>query len=292
MTTTLSPWRADIITGSRLPAILGLSPYQTRDGVLREMVRDYFDLAPDFVGNIATEWGTEHEADAIAEYEMTRGVTVHKAGSKQEIVLHPELAFLGVTPDGLVGEDGLAEAKCPYRSEYTHFSQRPDYEVQLRLAMECTGRKWGDLIVWRREGIVVSRVERDPDWFATVLGQIGEFMAEYRATIADPALAEPYREPLVDHRTDEEWQTAAMDYLECLAAKKAAQVLEDQAKAELVRLAGKKKSTRGFGVLLTRSDPQGSIAYKEALAKLQPDADLEAFRGDKPASKWTARLAT
>ena len=292
MTTTLSPWRADIITGSRLPAILGLSPYNTRDAVLREMVRDYFGDPVEFTGNIATEWGTEHEGDAIAEYEMTRGVSVHKAGSKQQIILHPELSFLGYTPDGLIGEDGLAEAKCPYRSKYTDISQRPDYEVQIRLGLECTGRKWGDFIVWRPEGIVVSRVDHDPNWFPTVLGQIGEFMAQYRATIADPKLAEPYREPLVDHRTDEAWQIAAMDFLECQAATKAAKTLEDQARAELIRLAGKKKSTRGFGVLLTRSDPQGSIAYKDALAKLQPDADLEAFRGDPPASKWTVRLAT
>ena len=28
-------------------------------------------------------------------------------------VVHPRLSFIGATPDGLVGEDGLLEIKCP-----------------------------------------------------------------------------------------------------------------------------------------------------------------------------------
>jgi hypothetical protein len=290
---TLSPWRADIVTGSRLPAILGLSPYSTREGVLREMVRDYFGEEPEFTGNIATDWGNEHEADGIAEYEMTRGVKVHQAGSAQEIVLHPELAFLGVTPDGLVDTNGMVEVKAPFRSLYSDISQRPDHEVQIRLALECTRRAWCDYVIWRPTGILPPvRVHYDPAWLPTVLGPIAEFMAEYRAVIADKELAEPYRKPLVDHRHDAQWQRAAIDYLECLAARKAAQVLEDAAKAALIELAGDNKSSRGCGVLLTRSNPKGAIGYKAALDKLLPDADLEDFRGDAPDPKWTVRLAS
>ena len=37
------------------------------------------------------------------------GVSVEPAG----FVVHPRLSFIGATPDGLVGEDGLLEIKCP-----------------------------------------------------------------------------------------------------------------------------------------------------------------------------------
>lgn len=291
--TTLSPWRADIITGSRLPAILELSPYNTREGVMREMVRDYFGDPADFTGNIATEWGNRHEADGIAEYEMRAGVKVDKTLEQQELVMHPSIPFLGYTPDGLVGTDGLVEVKCPYRALYDHIDQRLDHEVQIRTGLECTGRKWGDYVVWRPEGISPpSRVHHDPAWFSTVLGTLGEFMAEYRAIIADEKLAAPYRKPLIDVRTDEEWALAELDYLECLAAKTAAEKAGEQAKARLVWLAGDSKKTRGRSILLTRSNPSGSVSYKKALDKLCPDADLTPFKSSGGAPVWTARRSS
>lgn len=270
----LSVLRRDRITGSRLPKVLGLSPYGSRSDCLREMVRENLGESVEFESNFITEYGNEHEPDAIAEYEMTRGVVVHGG---QDFVLHPTVGFLGATPDGLIGTDGVLETKCPWRALYSHISQRPDYEAQIRLQLECTQREWADFVVWRPDGISVSRVMHDPEWLPSILGQLVEFMDEYRSILADPELAAPFLAPLVDQRTDADWQAAAQDYLECLAAQGAAEREATDAKARLVELAGTTRSTRGGGVLVTRTTPSASVSYKKALEKYAPDADLAPF---------------
>ena len=64
-----------------------------------------------FSGSIHTEWGNEHEADAIAAYERERMVEVH---GQQEVIVQ---GWLSCTPDGLIGTDGLVEVKCPSKME-------------------------------------------------------------------------------------------------------------------------------------------------------------------------------
>src|SRR5690606_12583446 len=108
----LSPDRVGRITGSRVAAILGANPYQSRDDVLREMVRQYHGAEPEFSGNDATRHGERHEPDALALYESENGCMTHGGG---ELVIHPQHDFLAVTPDGLVGENGMVECKAPYR---------------------------------------------------------------------------------------------------------------------------------------------------------------------------------
>lgn len=189
--TQLSMERTGRITGSRIAAVLGLSPYLSRDDVMREMVREHFWDEPEFAGNFVTDWGREHEAQAVAEYELTRGVQVHRSGVDQELVVHPTLPLMAVTPDGTVGEDGLAEAKCPWRAPYTHISERRDYDMQIRLLLECTGRRWGDFVVWRETGLNVSRVEHDPSWLdwdnaptgMTIRATLLDFLEEYELTV-------------------------------------------------------------------------------------------------------------
>lgn len=186
MTTVLSPLRTGRITGSRIGGVLGLNRYSSRDEVLAEMVAQALGQPPAFEGNDATQWGTDHERDALAAYERRAGVMTYGA---QEIVIHPVHDFLAVTPDGYVGDDGMVECKCPFTGKYTHIGQKPEYEAQIRLQLECTGRQWCDFIVWRQgskwrdEQCDVSRVEHDPAWLVKHLPTLLEFMADYRATL-------------------------------------------------------------------------------------------------------------
>ena len=181
MTTVLSPLRVGRLTGSRVGAVLGQSKYATRADVLAEMVAQARGQEPLFTGNEATQWGNDHESDAVAAYEEAHGVFTH---SGQVFVIHPVHDFLACTPDGLVGDDGLIECKCPYRARYTHIDQKPEYLAQIRLQLECTGRQWCDFVVWRPDGVDVSRVHHDPSWLPLVLPTLEAFMAEYRAAIA------------------------------------------------------------------------------------------------------------
>lgn len=184
MTGLLSPLRAGRITGSRVSAILGLSKYSKPADVLREMVRQQLGAPDEFTGNVATAWGNEHEDDALAAYEVERAVMVH-AG--QEFVIHPEYPWLAATPDGLVGEDGMVEAKCPYRAEYMSLAERPDYAAQIQLQMECTGREWCDFLIWRpNDPLIIDRAARDRDWLPSVAPLLMQFVDDYTAALAAP----------------------------------------------------------------------------------------------------------
>jgi putative phage-type endonuclease len=276
--TALSPLRVGRITGSRVAAILGVSKYADADSVLRDMVREHFGDTPEFTGNEATAHGQAHEVDAITAYEQSRGVMVYGG---QEIVLHPEHDFLAVTPDGLVGDDGMVEVKCPFRARYTHISEKPDYEAQVRLQLECTGRAWCDFVVWRPGRIDVSRVEHDPRWLPSVLGRLAEFHARYLDVIADPDKAAPHRATLDGTRADEEWAEASLAYLDAVRVQDEAKLAVEDARARLLELAGE-KSAKGCGVQVIRAERAGAVDYAKALGKYAPDVDLEEFR--KPPS--------
>lgn len=273
--TTLSPHRRGRITGSRIGAILSLSPYQSRADVLRAMVRQWHGYPDEFQGNIATSWGIHHEAVAITEYERFRAVLTHGG---QRFVIHPEHDFLGASPDGLIGDDGLVEIKCPYRSNYIDISQRPDYETQIRLQLECTQRRWGDFCVWSPQGIHVSRVEHDPDWLPSILDELISFLDEFETIIDEPERSRPHLTPLVDQRTDEEWQLAATDYLDALVELKDAERTVAVARDAVLKLADG-RPVRGAGVSVSHSSRKGSVDLKAAVADLAPTADLESYRG-------------
>jgi len=279
---TLDPRRAGRITGSRVAGILGLSPYATRASVMRDMVRQHIGLPDLFTGNEATRYGEAHEPDALAAYEAREGVMTYGGG---ELLIHPVHDFLAVTPDGLVGDDGMIECKAPFRATYTHWNEKPYYEAQMRLQMECAGRAWCDFVVWRDGKIAVSRIERDATWLPSVLPVMEQFMAEYREIIADPARCEEMAGSI--ERDDPEWVEAARQWLHAKAMADDYAALEKQAKAALEALAPGGAS--GAGVRLTRVERAGSIAYAKALKALAPDADLEPYRG-KPTSYFTASL--
>ena len=266
---TLSPLRTGRITGSRIPAILGVSPYASRADVLREMVRQHHGAEPEFTGNRFTDHGIENELPAIEMYESEQWITVTAAGDEQQFHIHPAHDFLGVTPDGLVGDDGMVEVKCPSTGTWTRADERPDYTAQIQLQLACTGRYWCDLIVYRsihdgvpvRPRLYVSRVEADPGWLASVLPTLIDFMDEYQATIADPEASRPHLEPLKDVRADDQWREAAQEWADADLALTLAKERQEAARQRLIDLAPDKSAT-GCGVQVIHRKPARRVDWQ------------------------------
>ena len=275
----LDPRRAGRITGSRIGAILGLNPYSTRGDVLREMVREAHGAEREFQGNEATRYGEAHEPDALAAYEAREGVMTYGGG---ELLIHPVHDFLAVTPDGLVGDDGMIECKAPFRGTYTHWNEKPYYEAQMRLQVECAVRAWCDFVVWRDGEIAVSRIERDAAWLQSVLPVLEQFMADYRAAMEAP---ESYLADTI--RDDKPWRDAASDYLDTLAAFNDIERMVKAKRERLIELAGG-TSAKGCGVQVIRSERAGSVAYAKAVKELLPDADLSPYTGE-PTTFFTVK---
>lgn len=133
--------------------------------------------------NAAMDWGTEQEPYARAAYEAHSGVLVDEVG----MVDHPTVAMSGASPDGLVGEDGLVEIKCPTTA--THIETLMEkaapkkYIDQMQWQMACTGRKWCDFVSFdprMPQGLqlFVKRVERDDEYIAELESEVAAFLQE------------------------------------------------------------------------------------------------------------------
>ena len=96
--------------------------------------------------NAAMVWGTEQEPNARAAYEAQTGNLVIETG----FVPHPTVMMSGASPDGLVGDNGLIEIKCPNTATHIETllgqSIPEKYRLQMQWQMACTGREWCDFV--------------------------------------------------------------------------------------------------------------------------------------------------
>jgi putative phage-type endonuclease len=127
------------------------------------------------------EWGTRTEPMAAAAFALQARGRVEKVA----FVDHPTIPMAGASPDRLVGDDGLAEIKCP-RTE-THVALMisgridPDYVVQMQWQMACTGRAWCDFVSFdprlpEAMRLVVIRVPRDEKRIAAIEDDVRLFL--------------------------------------------------------------------------------------------------------------------
>ncbi len=140
--------------------------------------------------NAAMQWGTDQEPAAREAYEFIRGVTVVEMGFAD----HPDIANTGASPDGLVGDDGLVEIKCPNTATHIETLRGggiPEkYVKQMQWQMACTGRAWCDFASYDPRLPVamqlhVERIERDDAMIAALETEITDFIAELDVTVAD-----------------------------------------------------------------------------------------------------------
>lgn len=142
------------ITASNAAAALGISKYTSKRGLVNVLSRvNLPGEAENGPVTPAMVHGIEHEAKALSWYCESRGVTVDPIGFAYSL----EMPRLGVSTDGLVGDDGIIEIKCPYGGMYEGLatdtksptlSHIPvDHYAQVQMGMGILERKWCDYIV-------------------------------------------------------------------------------------------------------------------------------------------------
>ena len=133
--------------------------------------------------NAAMIWGVDTEPQARAAYEFLTDATVIEEG----FVLHQAIPDFGASPDGLVGDVGLLEIKCPQTAAHLDVLLSGEvpgkYVTQMQAQMACTGRAWCDFVSFdpRMPGemqLFVKRVHRDEVFIAAMEGEIAAFLAE------------------------------------------------------------------------------------------------------------------
>lgn len=121
--------------------------------------------------------GVLHEPIARDRYAEHNGVTVTEVG----FVTEDKWGFtIGASPDGLVGEDGGLEVKCPRAK--THINTivtdkvPAHYMAQVQASMLVTGREWWDFVSFCAGlPLWTKRVHADPAWHAVIVEAVAAF---------------------------------------------------------------------------------------------------------------------
>lgn len=139
--------------------------------------------------NAAMQWGTDTEPQARAAYEFFRDATVRQVG----LVPHPTIPQTAASPDGLVGEDGLVEIKCPNTATHidTLLGQTVPgkYITQIQWQLACTGRQWCDFASFDPRmpahlSLFVKRVFRDDRRIGELEADVTVFLDELDENLA------------------------------------------------------------------------------------------------------------
>lgn len=136
----------------------------------------------------AMQWGIDCEPMARAAYETETGLIVTEVG----FVNHPTIAMSGASPDGLVGDDGLIEIKCPETKTHietlTSKTAPAKYTPQMQWQMACTGRKWVDFVSFdprmpEHLMLDIIRVERDQALIDRYSEAVSVFLDDVHKTV-------------------------------------------------------------------------------------------------------------
>jgi putative phage-type endonuclease len=126
--------------------------------------------------------------DGIDREQFARDRYVQQFGEVEEVgfVKHPTLEA-GASPDGMVGDDGIIEIKCPMGSTHTETLMTQDipskYIPQVQFQLLVTGRKWCDFVSYNpmfpeHLQVFVKRVEADPVYQKELESEVKQFLGE------------------------------------------------------------------------------------------------------------------
>jgi putative phage-type endonuclease len=182
------------VTASRVADVMAKTktgPSASRMSYMAELLCERLTGTPsDFFINDAMRWGTEKEPEARLAYSFHHDADVTEIA----FVDHPTIAMAGASPDGLIGDDGLMEIKCPNTATHLDTLARGKpagkYVTQMQWQMACTGRQWCDFASYdprlpEHLRLFVTRVPRDNELIAEMEVEVTAFLSELDTRIDD-----------------------------------------------------------------------------------------------------------
>ncbi len=139
------------------------------------------DVSRGLIATLVTERVTGWTEDTPMSSDMWRGVE-HEPYARDAYATHhgdvTEVGFmvrdedgwtLGYSPDGLVGDDGLIEIKCPRAKTHLKTILADEvpayYMAQCQAGLLVSGRKWLDFVSFvAGMPLYTKRVQPDPAW--------------------------------------------------------------------------------------------------------------------------------
>jgi hypothetical protein len=175
-----------------VPSASNFSKLITMKGTLSTQAKAYVDALvaeaitgePTYVKlTDAMQRGTELEPYARERYFYETGNSVEEVG----FCLHDDYQA-GASPDGLIGEDGGLEIKCPLGGtmvSYLRVGRLPSkYWQQVQGCLHVTGRKWWDFMAYHPDmKPLIVRVERDEAFIAALNALLIDVVKEIESLV-------------------------------------------------------------------------------------------------------------
>lgn len=179
------------VTASKVSAIMtngkGGNMSKTAETYMMDLIAEILTGEPKpFFENDSIRWGNDNESSARAMYEIREWLEVKEVA----FIKHSE--FVGVSPDGLVGDDGLLEIKCPNTTTQIKRAlsgdYSADYKAQIQMQLWVSGRQWCDFLSFDPRldcdaGYLIQRVERDEEYIEDMKTRVEKFVNTMQETI-------------------------------------------------------------------------------------------------------------
>lgn len=181
--------RLGLATGSKFSDVLAGGKGLTRKAYAVQLALEILTgkQAETFTNQAMLD-GTEREPIARALYEAHTGNFVDEVG----FCRHDSIEC-GVSPDGLIDEDGGLEIKCPKASTHAGYLAIPaepsTYTAQIQGCMWVTGRSWWDFVSYHPDfpenaQLIVRRIKRDSDYIVKLEQAVKSFSKEVAEEVA------------------------------------------------------------------------------------------------------------
>lgn len=133
-----------------------------------------------YIYNLMAEYYSSAEKENYINADMQRGIDLEPEArlefefytdlDVQEVGFIEYNDFIGVSPDGLVGDDGLIEIKCPNDSIYFKLllsnNIKPEYIAQMQMQMYVTDRQYCYFVSYNpnfEKSLYIKKINRDEE---------------------------------------------------------------------------------------------------------------------------------
>lgn len=145
----------------------------------RELARTWLGVEAEDFDSEDIDRGNEQEDEAIAFFEREHFREVKRPGFLE----HPEIAFFGGTPDGIVGTFGI-DIKCTNQKNHhdnlSEGMQLDKYKHQFQSYMELSGLDRWALVSYNRDfpensRLAIEFMKRDNEYIDKLLSRVEKF---------------------------------------------------------------------------------------------------------------------
>ena len=151
--------------------------------------------AAQYMNELLAEWRTGKRRETESSHWMRRGIAMEPEAracyaaqtgapvAQVGLVYRNEARLIAASPDGLVGEDGLLEIKCPNPTAhmaYLRAAKMPAAHIpQVQGQLWVTNRKWCDFFSYHPDFTeqLLLRVHRDEHYIQQLGGAVEAFVS-------------------------------------------------------------------------------------------------------------------